>query len=85
MLHHSKLQCAENTETYKIQNLPIMYKKQPGIRNKSMQHLFSLYIASITARYFILLEFKAVSFTCHTSTHEFLLIPNPHALLTLFS
>jgi hypothetical protein len=55
--------------------MPIMYNKQPGIRNKSMQHLFSLYIASITARYSILLEFKAVNLTCHTNTHEFLLSP----------
>jgi hypothetical protein len=85
MLHHSKLQCAENTETYKRQNMPIVYNKQPVLRNISMHHLFGLYIASITARYLVLLEFKAVNFTCHSSTHEFLLIPNPYALLTLLS
>jgi hypothetical protein len=65
--------------------MPIVYNKQPVLRNTSMHHIFSLYIASITARYLVLLEFKAVNFTCHTSTHIFLLIPNSHALLTLFS
>jgi hypothetical protein len=65
--------------------MPIVYNKQPVFRNTSMHHLFSLYIFSITALYSILLEFKTVNFTCHSSTHVFLLIPNPHALLTLFS
>jgi hypothetical protein len=55
--------------------MPIVYNKQPVLRNKSMHHLISLYIASITARYLVLLEFKAVNFTCHSSTHVFLLSP----------
>jgi hypothetical protein len=65
--------------------MPVVYNKQPVLRNKSMHHLISLYIASITARYLVLLESKAVNLTCHSSTHVFLLIPNSHALLTLFS
>jgi hypothetical protein len=64
--------------------MPIVYNKQPVLCNTSMRHLFSLYIVSITARYLVLLEFKAVNYSCHTSTHVFLLSPT-HVLLTLFS